>query len=140
MKVSHLLLLACVGLLACPRPAVAEPLPTTNLAKYVVEHLDVTSFPSSIGPRREAGKTTFKDYGFKPTSVTATEALLSEPDWTFHIKVIGHTRNTVTICLHDKAQKSSYDAQSCLLLKPAPTGDKLIGTATTDPRCPDFAK
>ena len=120
-------------------------LPEKDIASYVVKHLDVTTFRSSIGPRRETGKTAFSDYGFKIISITPLTAELKseELNWAMQIRVLRHTASSITICFHDVAENGgSYNAQSCLRLREAPNSDKLIAVESDvkDERCPHFAK
>ncbi|MCI2243901.1 hypothetical protein L3067_04665 [Xanthomonas sp. PPL568] len=45
--------------------------PQAGITDAVIQHLDLTSFPNSVGPRRLPGKTTFADYGFVDVAKTA---------------------------------------------------------------------
>ena len=148
MRNSICLGLACtlVGLCTVDSTLAAaekNKIPDRDLARYVVEHLDVTTFPSSIGPRREAGKITFKDYGLKLVEVSDTEALVTDEGWMFEIRVLRRSVDSITICLHDQAANGgTYNAQECLLLKKTGDGDRLIAARKNirDKRCPEFAK
>jgi hypothetical protein len=37
--------------------------PTEKIASFVIEKVDITTFPSALRPKREKGKKTFRDYG-----------------------------------------------------------------------------
>ena len=97
----------------------ADLYPKTGAVNLIIEKLDITSFPSSIGPRREPGKTFFKDYGFDSTRTTDRTADLEtmEKDWIFHFDVVDISDSGIVICLTDKAQNGgSYSANDVLLL------------------------
>jgi hypothetical protein len=112
---------------------------------YLIAHLDVTSFPSSIHPRSSAGKRTFADYGFFPVMMSSDEAVLetTEHDWRFEVHILGSNQNTITVCLHDQAMNGgSYDAQQILLIRSTEGSTYLTGETfrARDKRCPAFAK
>jgi hypothetical protein len=93
--------------------------PKEKLAQFVIENLDVTSFPSSIGPRMSPGKTFFQDYGFVPRIVKDSEALLEEADgsWRFHIRVLDRTDSGIFVCFEDQAANGgTYHTQDVLYL------------------------
>jgi hypothetical protein len=43
--------------------------PRDHVAQFVVDNLDVTSFPSSIGPRREKGKPRSRIMDYTPSKL-----------------------------------------------------------------------
>jgi hypothetical protein len=123
----------------------ADTFPKSKIAQYIVDHLDVTSFSLSIGPRREKAKVTFGDYGIRPTKIESEAAVLKPADgsWEFDLKILSRTETTALICLRDFAQNGgSYDAQAALML----VWDKSAKTLISDKRkyvsqdCPDFAR
>src|ERR1700722_13407364 len=89
----------------------SKVLPDKHVAGYVMRHLDLSTISSSVGPRRQEGKWSFEDYGFRPTSVTDAEAILKwkvtgtdkEEQW-MDIRILKHTANSITIGLTDYAQ------------------------------------
>jgi hypothetical protein len=119
--------------------------PKEHLAQFVSEKLDVTGFPSSIGPRRTKGKYTFKDYGFVVRRVTEKEAVLEEEDgsWRFRVSILERTDAGIFVCLEDQALNGgSYHAQSVLFLDRSDEQSLLKGhaTKTTFKDCPAFAR
>ena len=50
--------------------------PKEKVAAFVVQKLDLTSLPSTIRPKKEKGKKTFADYGFKAQRVDENEAII----------------------------------------------------------------
>jgi hypothetical protein len=105
----------------CATGCATTPLyPSQGIARFVVENLDVTSFPSSIGPRREKGKIYFKDYGLVEKTVTESAAELAEKGggWRFSIKVLEHSKSGILICLEDQATNGgTYHTQTVLSLR-----------------------
>ncbi len=119
--------------------------PKEHLAQCVTEKLDVTAFPSSIGPRRIKGKYTFKDYGFVTRKVTEKEAVLEEEDrsWRFRVGVLERTDAGILICLEDQALNGgTYHTQSVLFLDRSDEHSLLKGhaTKTAFKDCPAFAR
>ena len=113
-------------------------------AKDVVERLDVTSFPSSIGPRKKAGKKLFSDYAFKSVQMNESSAVLAESDrWEFKIRVLSGAGEPPTICIEDTAKNGgSYHAQSALRLTESSQTHLLVANKekTLNKDCPNFAK
>lgn len=65
----------------------SSPWPDRDLARFVFEHLDLSSFRNSTGPRRRAGQRFFKDLGVHPSQVSATEAS-TEGDWRYVVRIL----------------------------------------------------
>ncbi|PYU65582.1 MAG: hypothetical protein DMG49_23925 [Acidobacteria bacterium] len=63
--------LACVPVLLASNNV---PYPKENVAKFVVEKLDVTTLPSTIRPKPEKKKKTFGDYGYVTRQLDEKEA------------------------------------------------------------------
>ena len=103
----------------------AEPFmwPSGNLATFVFQHLDLTTFRNSTGPRRQEGQRLFADLGIKATRTSDTEAVSESDDWTYSIKVIARRDfnrdgvQEVAICFTDTARQGSYNVQQPLLLQ-----------------------
>lgn len=119
--------------------------PKDKLAQFVIDKLDVTSFGNSIGPRRESGKTSFRDYGVVARTVKDNEAHLEEADgnWNFYITILKRTDSGIYICFEDRgAFPSTYHTVGPLLLT-RPDSKSLLKAAQTKAafkNCPVFAK
>jgi hypothetical protein len=132
------LLLSSLGLTGPDRQNVFSE---HNLAGYVVDHLDLTSFANSIGPRRQAGKTTFADYGYRPVTVTDQFAELRDDGWYLSLKVLHHTSDQVTVCFVDRSENGgTYATQRTLTLQQGPSLATISATiaAVPDQMCPNF--
>jgi hypothetical protein len=112
--------------MTCPALAAAaesSAWPTSNLATFVFEHLDIASFRNSTGPRRGPGQRLFSDLGIKPTRSSETEAAFESSAWTYSIKVLGRRDfnrdgvQEVAICFVDAAQQGTYSVQQPLLVQ-----------------------
>jgi hypothetical protein len=110
----------------------------------LADKLDVTSFPSSIGPRKVMGKIRFKDYGFKITKTTPDSITIEDSEhWQFYIKVLSSTDTSSIICLEDKAiNGGTYHSQTPLIL--LPSSDRLSLVAAKKKvvlkTCPEFKR
>src|SRR4051812_19473967 len=112
-----------VGLSQSGHAAVESYLPTKDVAKFVSEQLDVTSFRSSFGPRRAPGKHTFKDYGIEPSLLEPAAVELKDgPDWWYRIDILerrdvnGDGFEDLVLCFTDKAVKGSYYTRKAILV------------------------
>ncbi len=93
--------------------------PVKDVVQFVVDRLDVTSFPSSIGPRREKNKTSFKDYGFTKREIKGNEVVLEEEGggWKFTVAVLKRSDQGILVCIADRAVNGgSYNTQGPLFL------------------------
>ncbi len=129
------IMLLLLILLGCCIPADASDkprlVPSKQLAKYVVENLDLSSIASSIGYRWQPNKSTFADYDFRPEYLSPNSARLESraKDWLFELVVLNHDKNTITIGLHDVAQNGvAYNTESILQLHPSPVNGKLVAS------------
>jgi hypothetical protein len=119
--------------------------PTRNLAQFVIDKLDLTSFPSSIGPRRAEGKASFQDYGAFPRKVSEDEAdlALKDESWWYRIAILKRTDSDIFACFEDRATyPARYHTQNVLwLLRPdsqSMLNAEISKIAFDD--CPPFAR
>jgi hypothetical protein len=113
----------------------------------IVKKLDVSSFPSSLGPRLEKGKTHFADYGFQVVHSDTSTARLEQPGkWAFQLRTMasgGGNGAGISVCLEDRALGGgTYHAQSALVLQPSPDQKSFVAKKAPTPLkdCPEFAK
>jgi len=119
--------------------------PSERSAQFVVERLDVTSFPNSMGPRREQGKTTLLDYGYGIVTYHGEKDVVlksQERDWTIGVTVLSQGESGAVICWTDKAENGgSYNVQTALKVRLEANGRlKAMPDDVTDPRCVSFAR
>jgi hypothetical protein len=98
-----------VMILACVPGAVAEThyaYPNEKLAEFVVEKLDVTSFPSAIRPKLAKGKKTLGDYGYVTQTIGDKEAVVKAPQGSSQIaiNVLEESQAGIYVCVSGKAQ------------------------------------
>ncbi|MHA7834378.1 MAG: hypothetical protein ACX94A_07855 [Algiphilus sp.] len=106
------------------RPCGTPTIPDSDLASFVFSHLDISTFRSSLGPKRSKGDRSFSDLEIEPTELSASTAV-HDSDWLYRIEVVGvrdytsNGCNEIAICLLDKAQNGgTYFTQNSYLLKP----------------------
>ena len=122
-----------VLILACAPLAVAAThysYPTENVGQFVVEKLDVTSFPSTIRPKPAKGKKTFGDYGYLTQKVDDKEAILTAPENSSQIalSILEESQSGIYVCVRGKAPgQSSALVQRVYLLRAANGGGLLKG-------------
>lgn len=122
-----------VLILACAPLALAAThysYPTENVGQFVVEKLDVTSFPSTIRPKPAKGKKTFGDYGYVTEKVDNKEAILKAPQGSSQIalSILEENQSGIYVCVRGKAQgRGDATVQRVYLLKAANGGGLLKG-------------
>ena len=126
--ISGLLLASVVLLIAPTVPAqdatAPEAWPEQDLARFVFEHLDITSFRSSMGPRRSEGQRFFSDLGVHPNRVSETEAVSDDGGWSYSVRILGkrdYNRDgvdEVLICFSDVARDGgTYNTRKHLVVQ-----------------------
>ena len=115
-----------MAVVALPVAAAESPStwPDRDLAKFVFEHLDLTSFRNSTGPRRRPGQRFFKDLNVHPDRVSETEAASTQGEWLYSVRILrtydysGDGRTEVLVCFSDVAQNGgSYSTISSYVLQ-----------------------
>jgi len=113
----------------------------TLSASEVVRRLDVTSFPSSIGPRRRPGAWTFRDYGvtrLEPKGRDFITLYERDKSWVFTIEVLGPSYRGTIVCMTDHALNGgSYYTQDPMEIEEGPGGLlRATDRTVTHPKCP----
>src|SRR5882757_6198594 len=83
--------------LAAGKPAY----PKQNVAAFVVDKLDVNSLPAAFRPKKQKGKFTLADYGYKAEKVDENEAVVERSDssMTFSIKILDSQSSGIYACV-----------------------------------------
>ena len=127
MRRLAVLALAALAGSACSPAASAE----ADDVSALIDRLDLTSFPNSVGPRRVAGKSTFADYGFTAIERSHRGAVLTTEDrgWMMEFEVVSDDRQSLQLCFHDRGLQRpgdifgpTYDATSALRVTKSPDG------------------
>jgi hypothetical protein len=113
-----------------PRPAPRKAWPTQDLARFALENLDVTSFPSSFGPRQLPKGTRFSDVeAVESASRCSASAVARNPDgqegWHYSLLVLKPIelsgQSLLATCYFDECLGGcSYFNQEPLLLRLMP--------------------
>jgi hypothetical protein len=136
MKFSRLSRVTCSTLLlaafvaaspaATPTPSIqpAHEWPQQDVAKFVFDHIDLTTFRNSTGPRRKPGQRLFSDLGIRPGEATESRVVSALSDWTYVIQVLGRRDyngdgvEEVAICFSDAAANGgNYRASNPYLVQ-----------------------
>jgi len=107
--------------------------------QQIIDKLDMTSFRNSIGPRREEGKYTLKEYGASKISFNGKIAVVHTQDdsWQYTITLLDEESK---ICFEDQAMNSgSYHSQNAYILIEDKSGF-FKASPIEDTECPAFAK
>lgn len=84
---------------------------------FIARHLDVLSFPNSIGPRRRPDAKTLMDYGFTQFRAKANRVEANEDDgqWYFAIELVADHGDSKKLCVTDMATNGgTYAARSLI--------------------------
>jgi hypothetical protein len=100
-----LIVLTCVPL---PLAGNSAAYPKENVAGFVVEKLDVTTFPPDIQPKPEKGKKTFGDYGYMTRKVDEKEVLVEAPHGgsQIAIRVLEQTASGIYVCVDAQGENT----------------------------------
>jgi len=115
--------------------------PKENVAAFVVEKLDLTSLPSAFRPKKEKGKKTFADYGFRAQTVNQNEAVIEAAGGMkrLAIKVLEQKPSGIYVCVVEPGENGSpAKTQSVILLKRKDSNALLKGRESFRefPECP----
>ena len=93
-----LIVLTCVAF-ALARDGAAYP--QQKVAEFLVERLDITTFPPEIQPKPEKGKKTFEDYGYVTRRLDEKGVLLEAPHKgsQIEIRVLEQTAHGTYVCV-----------------------------------------
>jgi hypothetical protein len=94
--------------------------PKESVAAFVVEKLDLTSLPSAFRPKKEKGKKTLADYGFKAQRMDENEAIIEAAGGVrrLAIKVLDQKSSGIYVCVAEPGENGGdTQAQSVVLLK-----------------------
>lgn len=109
--------------LACVPAALAGndvPFPREKVAEFVVDKLDVTTFPSAIRPKHEKAKKTFTDYGYVPRQLDDKEAIIETTSGGLQIsiRVLQQGPAGIHVCVAGSEKNAKKESiQRVLLLK-----------------------
>ena len=118
-------LIFVAAILSCTSLAVAgdrdkPAYPKENVVQFVLEKLDVTSLPSAFRPKKEKGKRTFADYGFKAQKVDENDAIIETAQGVKRlvIKVLDQKPSGLYVCVAELGQNGEQTkTQTVILLK-----------------------
>jgi hypothetical protein len=94
--------------------------PTEKVASFVVQQLDLTTFPSELRPKREKGKKTLADYGYMTRNEDENEELIKAAHGTtqFTIRILEQNQSGIYVCASGLIEDAgSTHFQRVLLLK-----------------------
>lgn len=106
--------------------------------------IDATSFPNSIGPRREDGLRTYADYGFTIVEVVDKTVELYQEDrsWMVAVTVLSTEGERAVLCILDRALGGqTYHTQDAMRFELRDDG-MLVATSETivDAACPHMGE
>jgi len=96
------------------------PYPKEKVAAFVVEKMDLTSLPSAFRPKKEKGKKTLADYGFKAQRMDENEAIIEAAGGVrrLAIKILDQKSSGIYVCIAEPGENGGETrAQSVVLLK-----------------------
>src|SRR6266571_112201 len=128
-SVSGIVLLGLLISCAVALPGGAKPiqhatsyLPATDIERFIVEKMDLSTFRNSLGPRREPGMRVFAHFGLHPQTQSNGLIELKEEGWYYSVRVLGRSDfnrdglEDVAVCFTDQALVGTYRTETPLLL------------------------
>lgn len=89
-------------------------LPKANIGRLLVDRLDITTFRSSLGPRRTPAMRHFADLGLKPTLIRDDTIEFDAEDWFYGLTVLergdknGDGLEDLVVRIDDHAKQGTY--------------------------------
>lgn len=127
-------------------PAASAPLnsflPKTDLGQFIVDKLDLASFPSILGPRVMASQHTFAGMKLKPATASANEVTFDDDDYYVKIDVLGRGDfnddglEDIIVCWRDQAKGGTYRTTTPYLLTRYSADTPLVAIAAHAPSRP----
>lgn len=102
--------------------------PKQNVAAFVVDKLDVNSLPRSFRPKKQKGKATLADYGYKTEKVDETEAVVQRPEssMTLTIKVLDSHPSGIYACVSQPTLDGENPKMRSVILLKSKDADSLL--------------
>ena len=105
----------------------------------IYEHLDITSFNSSLRPMQISDEDTFSDFKQLPQPIISNKKIIIEDDyWLLSLEIIKENDQDIHVCFVDKAKEGTYDAQYPLVLRSY--GKRYVAIAQKSNVCESFAR
>lgn len=107
----------------------------------VYEHLNISTFRSSLMPKRTKDKIYLSQMGLSDPIFFKNGFLIETDDWTYTFTVIekkDKNRDGVldyTLCFSDKSKVGTYSSMQAILISPLGTDGQLIALAFTVDGC-----
>ncbi|QMV14190.1 hypothetical protein Vspart_01442 [Vibrio spartinae] len=106
--------------------------------KDIYNHLDVTSFNSSLMPMRVGNEKHFSDFELLKAKINDNNITIDDDSWTYSITVLKKNKMGFYACFVDKAKQGSYNTQFPLILRKY--GNDYVAIAMRTDVCESFAK
>ena len=124
-------IMAGIMILACVPAAVAKAntvYPEGKLAEFVIEKMDVASFPSAIRPKLTKGKKTLGDYGYVTQKIDGREAVARAAQGSSEIalSVLEENQAGIYVCVSGKPKDWTTAASERVYLLKAKNADGLL--------------
>jgi hypothetical protein len=94
-----------------------------QFANLIIAQLDLSSFPSSLGPRLEDSKQTLQAFNFKDTATTDRSVIVNDNGWTYEFTLLARGdfnadgAEDLLIRLLDQAGEASYFSMQTFILE-----------------------
>ncbi len=93
----------------------------------VYEHLDITSFNSSLMPKRMGDERAFSDFDIKwKVDFQENSFQVKSDSWEYKLEVVETFGEDLHVCFRDKALQGSYNTQAPMVLRQY--GDYFVAT------------
>ena len=120
--------------------------PEKDLAQFLVENLDLSTFRNSLGPRRSEARRTFATLGIVPTQVQTDSVVLEDNAWFYSLRILRRTDinrdgfEDLEVCFTDRAKQGTYSTQQALLITRYSASSYAVALKYEVDGCETFAK
>ncbi|WP_236781473.1 hypothetical protein [Aliivibrio fischeri] len=103
----------------------------------IYKTLDITSFSSSLMPKRMENEKHFSELNLPKPVITDSSILIESETWHYQLNIVGKDEHNLHVCFIDKALKGSYNAQSSMILRKY--GNEYVAISMRSNACDNFA-
>ncbi len=110
-------------------------IPKADICRLLVDRLDITTFRSSLGPRRTPAARHFADLGMKATTLTADTVEFDSEDWFYGLTVLergdrnGDGLDDLVVRIEDRAKQGTYATTTELVITRFSKSGNLVAIA-----------
>lgn len=120
--------------------------PDANLAQYVYDKLNISTFRNSLNPRRMKNQLLFSELELRPSSMEEKAFTIESSDWRYEVIILRRKDinkdniEDLEICFRDSSKVGTYNAQQPLLITQLSESSNIVALGFEVSGCERYAK